>query len=1246
MRLFHRPFVSIVSCVALLLSVAACGGESTKAPVVASVDVTPSTATLSPGQTSSFSATARDANGASISGQPVTWASSNSAVLSVSAVGVVTAVSDGLASVSATIGGRSGSATVQVRTPVASVVITPATTTVAPGVNASLSAVPRDANGNALSGRTVQWSSSNTLIATVSSSGVVTGVTEGSVTISASVDGQSGTAAVTVRTPISSIVMSPLSAQLFVGGAAVQLSASPRTGTGVVLTGRTLTWSSNNTSIAAVSQTGLVTAVAPGSAIVSATSEGVSGTTSVQVLVNPCNVIQPFVFGQTVTALLANTDCRLSDNTAFQRFEFTLTTRTKIEVLMSSSAVDSYVYLLNAAGDVIDEDDDSGGGANARLLRTLPAGRYFVLANTYNAGEVGAFQLAVRAAPAACVTGRAIVLPVSTNSTLQTTACRLNDDSYEDRYDLTIATRTNVRIAMSSTVIDPIVVVTDSIERVVAQDDDSGDGNNSFLEVVLEPGRYSILARGYPRQTGAYRLDIAPVIDPCLTIRNVVNGQVVNGTLAATDCAVSDGGGPRRFFQRFALTVDATSSFQFDMTSSALDAYLIIQNAQTGAVVGENDDANGSTTNSRIVVNLTAGQYIINATTYDAGQVGAYQLLINRISSGVFTMTATPTSVSLIPGQTQQATVAFTGTTNTAVAWSSSFANVASVSSTGLIRALTPGNANIIATSAADPTRTVTIPVSVGQSSTTTNLDIAAMYVVQVVQQLDGRIPLVSDRAAVVRVFARGSRTGIGNVPVRVRFFQGQTVVGTYQGTATATLSVDESCCSADIAVPGTMIRAGISILADVDPANLTTESNETDNQFPLSGTPQALLVTTAPPFNIRFVPVQQNRNGATAAASTTLMNTFRSMWPTNVVNQAVRQTLAIDYTIGTQTFDDWSRLVRDIELLRRAEGGNAYYYGLVRTTGTSGVLGLANGIPALSAIGVDEGSGFGAVESRLTFAHEMGHTLSLRHSPCGGAAGPEPTYPFPDGRTGVFGMDTFTGTGLSIKLPNASDVMTYCPNQWVSAFNYRKVMDFRLANPNGVALLAPTSVLMLTGAVLPNSVTLDAAFAMDASPDRADPNGTFVAEGLGADGRTLFSWRFTPYRVDDAQDGARAFVIAVPLSAKVQEQVARIVVRDGASGQTAARAKPRPATQQQGAGNAIATARSANGAVSVTWSVTDHPMLLVRDRASREIVAIGRTGSLTLPQSTTIDRVELLLSDGVSSTAYTVDPLTGAVRK
>lgn len=79
---------------------------------------------------------------------------------------------------------------------VASVEVTPATSSLLAGVTVQLAATPRDAAGDALTGRTITWSSSDGSIASVSSTGLVTTLAPGNATISATVESQQGTAAI------------------------------------------------------------------------------------------------------------------------------------------------------------------------------------------------------------------------------------------------------------------------------------------------------------------------------------------------------------------------------------------------------------------------------------------------------------------------------------------------------------------------------------------------------------------------------------------------------------------------------------------------------------------------------------------------------------------------------------------------------------------------------------------------------------------------------------------------------------------------------------------------------------------------------------------------------------------------------------------------------------------------------------------------------------------------------------------
>src|SRR5439155_15837556 len=111
-------------------------------------------------------------------------------------------------------------------------------------------------------------------IASVSATGLVTGVAVGAVTITATSEGQSGTASVTVaNVPVASVAISPSAPNMYVGST-VQLTATPKDASGNVLTGRTVTWTTSSGAVATVSASGLVTGVAVGAATITATSEG------------------------------------------------------------------------------------------------------------------------------------------------------------------------------------------------------------------------------------------------------------------------------------------------------------------------------------------------------------------------------------------------------------------------------------------------------------------------------------------------------------------------------------------------------------------------------------------------------------------------------------------------------------------------------------------------------------------------------------------------------------------------------------------------------------------------------------------------------------------------------------------------------------------------------------------------------------------------------------------------------------
>lgn len=174
------------------------GGEPPP-PAVGSVSVSPSSASLTPGQTVTLAADVRDAAGATLTGRAVQWASSNASVATVSTTGVVTAVAVGQATISATVDSKTGSADIVVAPLLSRVVITAPNLNVEAGQTVQLSASPVDAQGTAVPGVTLAWASSNEAVATVSSTGLVTTKAPGTVTIQAASSGVVGAITLIVR---------------------------------------------------------------------------------------------------------------------------------------------------------------------------------------------------------------------------------------------------------------------------------------------------------------------------------------------------------------------------------------------------------------------------------------------------------------------------------------------------------------------------------------------------------------------------------------------------------------------------------------------------------------------------------------------------------------------------------------------------------------------------------------------------------------------------------------------------------------------------------------------------------------------------------------------------------------------------------------------------------------------------------------------------------------------------------------
>ena len=203
----RRTIIRLCVVLAALALAWACGGDSPSAPPApeparpTTVTVSPTTAQLTAlGATVQLTAEVRDQNARVMAGATVTWRSGDTSVATVDASGLVTAAGNGTATITASAGSASGSTVVTVTQSVASVEVSPTTAQLtALGATVQLTAAALDGNGHAVAGAEFSWESGDAAVATVDASGLVTGVAEGTATITASAGEASGSAVVTVR---------------------------------------------------------------------------------------------------------------------------------------------------------------------------------------------------------------------------------------------------------------------------------------------------------------------------------------------------------------------------------------------------------------------------------------------------------------------------------------------------------------------------------------------------------------------------------------------------------------------------------------------------------------------------------------------------------------------------------------------------------------------------------------------------------------------------------------------------------------------------------------------------------------------------------------------------------------------------------------------------------------------------------------------------------------------------------------
>jgi hypothetical protein len=614
-----------------------------------------------------------------------------------------------------------------------------------------------------------------------------------------------------------------------------------------------------------------------------------------------------------------------------------------------------------------------------------------------------------------------------------------------------------------------------------------------------------------------------------------------------------------------------------------------------------------------------------SATTFSitcAATTGSLELTVAGLPAG----TAAAVSVTGPGGFA----AAVAGTTTLADLAPASYTITAGeVTSGGARYTASPASLTLAVAANATTRATVTYAPAAGPSL---NLRIDGLELTQGVQTPGGAVPLVADRIGLLRVFVLANQTNSVAPNVRVRLFRDGAPVQTLsiaapRGSTPTVRDEGDLDGSWNVKIPREMITPGLAILAEVDPGNAVAESNEADNGYPASGAAQEQTVRSVPEFALRFVPVRQPVSGATGEVSVATRGDFlqltRLVYPIAQTDGDVHAVYTTSTTDALQADDAngaWGTILSELDVLRVMEGTSRTYYGVVHVDYPSGAAGLGyRGKP--TAMGYDRAGDLSRV-----MAHELGHTWNRLHSPCGQPLGVDPNYPYASGTIGVYGFDLQAN---ALRSPSSPDVMGYCGNPWISDYTYNGVLDYRVATQAlRAAALAPAQpCLLIWGRIVNGRPVLEPAFEVVTRPSLPGGSGPYRVEGWTGDGGRVFELSFDAAEVADDPRGSRHFAFAVPLDGVAAGRLASLRL-GGPGGLMAAARSVAPAAAAR-AGETV-EANDVPGGVRLRWDATAHPMILVRDPASGEILSLARGGAIDV--ATTQRALEVLLSDRVGS--------------
>lgn len=752
-------------------------------------------------------------------------------------------------------------------------------------------------------------------------------------------------------------------------------------------------------------------------------------------------------------------------------------------------------------------------------------------------------------------------------------------------------------------------------------------GTNTITGLI--PGTYTVQADSVVRSGFAYRAAVPSqqvnVVASLTATPAVVTYAKVSGTLVVTVSNVPSGAtGSVRITGPYGFDQTVTGNTQI----SPVPAGPYVITAASLVQLGVPYEVSPPTVNRTVPVN---GRDSVDMRYENVA--GSVQVTVNGLPGGV-------NADLTLSGNSQS--IAITASTTVQNLGPGSYTlTAANVTASGTTYAPNLATQNVVIAKQTQSLATVTY--SIVNAAIDLVLDNA--YLTQATQKSDGTVPLVAGRDALLRVFAHADRNNALTPTVRARIYDGATLIQTVTingPTGGVPVATNEAVMglSWNVVIPAANIRPNTRFLVDIDPTDAVAEGNETNNVWPTGGTAQTVSVLTVPTFNVRFVPVTVG--SLTGNVTTGNMNSFlksaRLMWPLQTITSDVRApfTSSADTLVSNDSNNKWIVVLSEMNTLRITDNApqTTHYYGVIKAGYNSGIAGYGY-VPGRAAMGWDYlPSGDGVA------AHEWGHNFGRPHAPCGGPASPDPSYPYPGGIVGTTGWNSTTNTLVSSAF---RDLMSYCDPEWVSDYNWTKVINYRQGSGSETAAGGMGDGLLVWGRVSGSTIILEPSFRVRAPLTAPARRPTHTVEALDANGTVLLSLPIETDKVDHVTDHDEShFAVIIPYNSNIEQSLSQLRVRDMRSPLIAATRSSATAVSA----NLMLSARVSGplvmpsadahvetiggGRSRIQWNTSRYPMAMVRDAATGQVMAYVRASGRTIV--TNGRAVEVVYSDGVRS--------------